>query len=444
MADFCLLNILFFVTATQFPPILHGQNFRIILLLVNIAYLPIPIWQVRTRQFGRAISLDKTVMRAVQAVLAHGVFFLSLMSFVRIIMAFKVYALFYGMMIVGLPLFWLITRWLLKRNRRRGRNFSRVAIVGTNETAERLAQAMTHDPGFGYKIIGFFDQMKPFVFKGEYAGTLDNLEELTRSGKVDKIFFCLTGERYNELSRSIKIADDNIVEFYYVPQMSKYLRRNFSLNNIGEMPILSLRRNPLNSTLNRAIKRSFDLLFSSIVLLFSPIIFIPVAIGIKISSPGPVFFKQKRTGYRGKDFNCLKFRTMRVNATADTAQATADDPRKTRFGDFLRRTNIDELPQFINVWLGQMSVVGPRPHMLKHTQDYSRLIDKYMVRHVVKPGITGWAQVNGLRGLTDQLWKMERRVEYDVWYVEHWNFFLDLKIIIRTLINSIAGEENAF
>ena len=179
-------------------------------------------------------------------------------------------------------------------------------------------------------------------------------------------------------------------------------------------------------------------------LLFYPLVYIPVAIAIKLSSPGPVYFRQERTGYLGDTFKCLKFRTMRVNANSDKYQATQNDPRKTRVGDFLRRTSIDELPQFINVWRGDMSIVGPRPHMLKHTEDYTRLVDSYMVRHAVKPGITGWAQVNGLRGLTDELWKMERRVEHDVWYIENWTFLLDLKIMVRTVINAVQGEKNAF
>jgi putative colanic acid biosynthesis UDP-glucose lipid carrier transferase len=202
--------------------------------------------------------------------------------------------------------------------------------------------------------------------------------------------------------------------------------------------------NPLKNPLNSAIKRAFDIVFSAVFLIFSPLIFIPVAIGIKLSSPGPIFFKQERTGYLGRSFYCYKFRTMRVNATADSAQATKDDPRKTKFGDFLRRTSIDELPQFFNVLRGDMSVVGPRPHMLKHTELYSSIISSYMVRHFVRPGITGWAQVNGYRGITDELWKMEKRVEHDVWYIEHWNFFLDLKIIVRTVINALGGEKNAF
>ena len=165
---------------------------------------------------------------------------------------------------------------------------------------------------------------------------------------------------------------------------------------------------------------------------------------IKATSPGPIFFKQKRTGFKGKEFNCYKFRTMRVNADSDEVQATRNDPRKTRVGEFLRKTSLDELPQFINVFLGDMSVVGPRPHMVKHTLDYSKIIDKYMLRHLIKPGITGWAQVNGYRGETRELWQMERRVEYGGGDIEHWNFWLDIKIIFLTVFNAFKGEKNGF
>lgn len=171
---------------------------------------------------------------------------------------------------------------------------------------------------------------------------------------------------------------------------------------------------------------------------------IPVAVAVKLSSPGPVFFRQKRTGYRGREFQCFKFRTMRLNSDSDSLQATEKDPRKTKVGNFLRHSSIDELPQIWNVFIGDMSLVGPRPHMLSHTEEYSRLIDKYMVRHMVKPGITGWAQVNGYRGPTHELWQMEKRVKYDVWYIEHWSMLLDLKIMVRTVINALKGESNAF
>ena len=192
------------------------------------------------------------------------------------------------------------------------------------------------------------------------------------------------------------------------------------------------------------LKRAFDLLLTLPVIILSPLWVLPIAIGIKLSSPGPVFFRQTRTGIRGRDFTCYKFRTMRANADADKLQATENDPRKTRFGDFLRRSSLDELPQFFNVLLGNMSLVGPRPHMVSQTEDYSRLISKYMVRHAVKPGISGWAQVNGYRGGTKHLWQMEKRVEYDVWYIHNWNIFLDIKIVFLTIFNAFKGESNAY
>ncbi|MBO4954771.1 MAG: exopolysaccharide biosynthesis polyprenyl glycosylphosphotransferase [Muribaculaceae bacterium] len=205
-----------------------------------------------------------------------------------------------------------------------------------------------------------------------------------------------------------------------------------------------MRHQPLSRFRNRLAKRAFDVAVSSMALLFFPLVLIPVGIAIKMSSPGPIFFRQLRTGYRGRAFKCFKFRTMRVNAQADTAQATKHDPRKTRLGDFLRHSSIDELPQFINVLIGDMSVVGPRPHMLAHTEQYGQLIDKYMVRHYIKPGITGWAQINGFRGQTEELWQMERRVEHDVWYIENWSTWLDIKIMFRTVFNAARGEKNAF
>ena len=163
-----------------------------------------------------------------------------------------------------------------------------------------------------------------------------------------------------------------------------------------------------------------------------------------MTSPGPIFFKQMRTGLNGREFKCYKFRSMRVNDEADKKQATVDDPRKTRFGDFLRRSNIDELPQFINVFKGEMSIVGPRPHMLAHTETYARLIDKYMVRHFIKPGVTGWAQTHGFRGETKELSQMEGRVQFDIWYMEHWTLLLDLYIIYKTVANIVIGEKNAY
>jgi putative colanic acid biosynthesis UDP-glucose lipid carrier transferase len=303
---------------------------------------------------------------------------------------------------------------------------------------------MMKDPGYGYRLLGYFD-IKPLEgFTGHYMGNLDTLESFIRTNHVDELYYVLSGDKEEAMLRVVQITDNCLVQFHFVPKISRYIGRRFGLANFDGLPVLTPRVNPLSYSLNRWIKRGFDFIFSSVALICSPILFIPIAIAVKLSSPGPVFFKQKRTGYMGREFDCYKFRTMRVNAAADDVQATATDPRKTKVGDFLRRTSLDELPQFINVWLGDMSIVGPRPHMLAHTKEYSELIDRYMVRHMVKPGITGWAQVCGYRGSTDELWKMEGRVLRDVWYIEHWSFMLDIKIIIKTIVNAIVGEENAY
>ena len=214
---------------------------------------------------------------------------------------------------------------------------------------------------------------------------------------------------------------------------------------LGNVPFLSLHNDPLMRIENRVIKRTFDIVVSLLFLctLF-PIILLFVTIITKITMPGPVFFRQKRTGIDGKDFYCIKFRSMKINADSDRVQATKNDPRKTRWGNIMRKTNIDEFPQFWNVLMGDMSIVGPRPHMLKHTEEYSKLIDKYMMRHFVKPGITGWSQVTGFRGETKELSQMEGRVQGDIWYIEHWSFWLDIYIMYKTVANVIQGDKEAY
>jgi exopolysaccharide biosynthesis polyprenyl glycosylphosphotransferase len=208
---------------------------------------------------------------------------------------------------------------------------------------------------------------------------------------------------------------------------------------------MTLRNEPLENIVNRFVKRLFDIGFSTLVFILFLWWFIPlIALIIKLTSKGPVFFIQERSGIKNKSFNVIKFRTMYVNDDAHYKQATKYDERITPIGKFLRSTSLDEMPQFINVLTGQMSVIGPRPHMLKHTEEYSKIIDKFMVRHLVKPGITGWAQVNGYRGETKEVEDMEGRVRADVWYIENWSFTLDIKIIILTIINLLRGEENAF
>lgn len=445
LLGFAVVNLAFLIATLSDKEVL-GFRWKVTLLIVNVCYLPVVFYRSRYPQ-GRALHLDIITKNAIAAVGIHALFFFSILAFLDSwVDNMSFYLWFYGILVILLPLGWALTRLSLKYFRRNGINSANAVIIGSGESAIRLRDAMRSDPGYGYRFMGFFDNdtTNAEALGSEYLGTIDSLEDFMNREPVNEVYYTLSGEDHETLRRCVRYSDNHVAQFYYVPQLNQYVSRVSELSNIGKVPILNIRENPLKRISNRYLKRGFDLVFSSAFLLLSPIVFLPIAIAIKVTSPGPVFFKQKRTGYLGKDFNCLKFRTMQVNTTSDTQQAVRQDPRVTKIGNFLRRTSLDELPQFINVWLGDMSVVGPRPHMIKHTADYSKLIDKYMLRHLIKPGITGWAQINGFRGQTEELWQMEKRVEHDVWYIENWNFFLDIKIIILTAVNMFRGDDNAF
>ena len=242
----------------------------------------------------------------------------------------------------------------------------------------------------------------------------------------------------------MQFCDDKMIRLRIVPELSAFKQRKIKFESLVYIPIINLREEPLQYEINRLIKRTFDIIFSLIIILFVMSWLVPlIGVLIKLESKEPIFFTQKRSGLDNKEFKCYKFRSMIVNEKSDTQQASKNDSRMTILGRFLRRSSIDEMPQFFNVFIGDMSVVGPRPHMLKHTVDYSKIIDGYMLRHLVMPGITGAAQVNGFRGETKTKEDMENRVKYDVWYLENWTLFLDIKLIFLTALNLIKGSENA-
>ena len=441
--DFVILNLVFFAVSEFNAVPAEYYNLKS-WGIVNISYL-LSVIVFSDIHDIRIVYADKLVLNVVKMLTVMISSFFTLLWIADIFdMPWDTIISFFVIFTLSLSIWWILSRKAVKLYRAHGFNFKRVIIIGKGTIGEKLLSEMLSDAGYGYRVLGFFDDKKPEYVTPDYKGTIDDVESFVKDNLVDEMYCTLSGESNDLMERLMNIAESNAVDFYYVPQIGSRVIRRFELNNIGSIPALSVRANPLSHTFNKLVKRFCDFVCASIFLIFSPIIFIPVAIAIKLTSPGPVFFKQKRTGYRGGDFMCYKFRTMKVNRDSDKLQATANDPRKTKLGDFLRKTSIDELPQFINVWKGEMSMVGPRPHMIKHTQDYSALIDKYMLRHVIKPGITGWAQVNGFRGETKELWQMQKRVEYDVWYAENWNLLLDVKIILKTIINAIKGEENAF
>lgn len=339
-------------------------------------------------------------------------------------------------------------RRLVKSYRSKDSHKHHAVFVGSTSNIRTLYEEMKSVPYFGYDIEGYFDyQPNPeFSDTCPYLGTPDDvIPYLKNNHNIHELFCCLPSRYKDDIVPIIHYCVNNLVHFYSVPNVTNYLRHRMYLNLLGCVPYLSLYRDPLEKVENRMIKRLFDIVVSLLfICTLFPIILIIVSIITKLTMPGPIFFRQKRNGINGEEFYCLKFRSMRVNAEADTLQATKDDPRKTKWGNIMRKTNIDELPQFINVLMGDMSIVGPRPHMVKHTEEYSKLIDKYMMRHFVKPGITGWSQVTGFRGETKELSQMEGRVKGDIYYIEHWSIWLDLYIIYKTVANVIKGDKEAY
>lgn len=341
----------------------------------------------------------------------------------------------------------IILRKILMRFRANKGNLKNVILVGNEQTVYQLFEILK-TPIYGYNIVGFFydgECTNQEMAAKRLGGTGDIYGWLTVHSNINEIYGYFPKEQHDTINMMSKFCDNHLIRFYYIPAINVF-KGNMAITFMEGIPVIARREEPLRKDSNKLAKRIFDIIFSSFVLLsIFPWIFIFVSVMIKIQSPGPIFFLQERTGLDGKIFKCIKFRSMKVNNDADEIQATKNDPRKFPFGDFMRKTNIDELPQFINVFLGDMSVVGPRPHMLKHTAEYSKLINHFMVRHFAKPGITGLAQVSGFRGETRYIDQMEGRVKKDIEYIENWTFLLDLKIIVKTVTNMFGKEKgNAY
>ena len=316
-------------------------------------------------------------------------------------------------------------------------NLRRVVIIGLNKKTDLLRKYFDDNPDYGYKLVKIFN-LKDNI-------SIDSITEYISKNEIDEIYSSVTEINNEELVKLIDYADNNLKILKFLPDNKEIYSKKLDFTYYGYLPILSLRNIPIDEPINQFIKRSFDILFSLIVIIgilswLTPIL----GLIIKVESRGPIFFKQKRNGLDYKEFYCYKFRSMRPNPEAHIHQITKGDPRVTKIGKFIRKTSIDELPQFMNVLRGEMSVVGPRPHMVSHTQMYAEKIDKFMVRHFVKPGITGLAQVSGFRGEVENDNFIINRVKYDIFYLENWSIIMDLRIVIRTIYNALGGEEKAY
>ncbi|UAB76401.1 undecaprenyl-phosphate glucose phosphotransferase [Mesoflavibacter sp. SCSIO 43206] len=316
-------------------------------------------------------------------------------------------------------------------------NYRNVVVLGNNKQSKTLETFFNTQLEYGFKHLKTFSVKEKEDIKLCFEYVLQN--------DVNEIYCSISSLSDKEILDVISFADNNLITLKFMPDTKNVIFRNFKYEYYNYIPILSLRNIPLDDSLNKLVKRLFDIIFSLLVILFvlswlTPII----ALLIKLESKGPIFFSQSRTGINNKQFFCYKFRSMTVNKESNTIQATKNDKRVTKIGKFIRKTSIDELPQFFNVFLGNMSVVGPRPHMVSHTNKYAKSVDKFMVRHFVKPGITGLAQVSGFRGEIESKADIINRVKYDIFYIENWSLLLDFKIIFLTINNVFKGEEKAY
>lgn len=340
-------------------------------------------------------------------------------------------------------------RLFLREMRKRGYNTRTVAIAGAGDLGSHLAHKILEARWMGLRLIGFYDDKKPVGYRPlstesvQVKGNLEDLCNHARMEKIDLLYIALPMRAVDRMKELLNNLADTTTSVYIIPDIFIFDLLHARWTNLGGIPAISIFESPFYEV-DGWIKRLEDLILGSLILLLVSIPMLIIAIGVKLSSPGPVIFRQRRYGLDGREIVVWKFRTMTVCEDGPyVPQAKRGDSRVTRFGAFLRRTSLDELPQFINVLQGRMSIVGPRPHAVAHNEQYRQIIYGYMLRHKVKPGITGLAQVNGWRGETDTLEKMQKRVEYDLEYIRNWSLGLDLKIILLTIFKGFTGK-NAF
>jgi len=324
--------------------------------------------------------------------------------------------------------------------RHHGYNTRRVAVAGDQPVGQALLDSFREEPWLGFDVVGVYNDPKPGGVSNDWAGNLEQLVEDARAGKIHNIYIAMSMQDESCIRRLVSNLADTTCSVILIPDVFTFNVLHSRIEEVNGVPIVPLYDTPL-SGINRVLKRLEDIVLAAMILLLISPVLCCISLAVKFTSPGPIIFRQRRYGMDGKSIMVWKFRSMKVMENDKVVtQATQNDPRVTRVGNFLRRTSLDELPQFINVLTGGMSIVGPRPHAVAHNEQYRSLIQGYMLRHKVKPGITGWAQINGWRGETDTLEKMEKRVEFDLEYIREWSLWLDIKIVFLTVFKGFVNK----
>jgi putative colanic acid biosynthesis UDP-glucose lipid carrier transferase len=447
--DFFILNLIFFISKIIFKEkigITDINSYIEFWVILNFFWLFISFIS-RTYTENNIINFEFFTKRTAQVYIFWVIAILVYLFFLR---KFEISRFFIFVTFINFAIGLLFNRFLclgiLYHFKSKDFLLKRILIIGYNETAKKL-ETYFEEEGINSQLLGFTEdeQNVTELSKHPILASINNTIEIAKELNVEEIFSTITPEQNRYIYKLMTIAEKECIRFKIVPNFSLFINKPVYIDYIRDMPILSLRSEPLDDVGNRIKKRILDIVVSFLVIVFILSWLIPVlALLIFIESKGPIIFSQLRSGKNNKNFHCYKFRSMRVNQESDEKQASKNDTRITKVGRFIRKTSLDEFPQFINVFKGEMSIVGPRPHMVKHTSDYSKIVDQFMIRQFLKPGITGWAQINGFRGeITDPL-QIKMRVNNDLWYLENWNIWLDVRIIFLTVYKIFKGDEKAF
>ena len=451
ISDLILLNLSFIISATlsqSFEILIARDYMFILLLLLNI------VWFVNanlsgfyldffTRSFSfQFFNILKTTLLQVGLTVLF-IFLTKEDLFTRN------FILLYGLLLtLSITIRTAIFKNVLISLRRKGKNIRNLLILGAGEVGKNFKETINSNPDFGYHFIGFLDNT---IKDEEVIGVLDQLDEKLKQIEIDEVVIALSSQPPELLDEIIRVCNINAVRIHIIPDYFRFLSSRFQISSIGNFPIITARQEPLEEANRRFLKRTFDIVFSFLVLVLLLSWLYPIlALLIKINSRGKVLFIQKRVGVKNEMFECYKFRTLTSESSQETETfkpVVLGDERVTGIGNFLRKSNIDELPQFFNVLKGDMSVVGPRPHAIPYQDLYGKIFEEIKMRHNVRPGITGWAQVNGLRGdIEDEKENNRRtimRMKYDLWYIENWTMRLDIQIILMTIWQMIKGDTKA-
>jgi len=443
--DFVLINVSFFLAALLSQPseIILARNYMYLLLLVlNFTWFfytsasgfyqefltrPFPI------QFYNILKLSFLIT-------VVSVFFL---FFIKEGLYTRYFIILIGFLILlTITIRTMFFKWAFKVLRIKGKSIRNLLIIGTGEIGLKFRDIVVENPGFGYKFVGFLNK----DLTQDAVGRISDLDKIINEKNAEEVVIALPNNSMENLDEIVRICNKNAVRVHIIPDYFKFLSSRFQISTVSNIPVITIRDEPLNEAIKRFIKRVVDIFFSFLILVFVLSWMFPIiAILVKLSSPGPVLFIHERYGVRNRKFKCYKFRTLDHQETADKFRPILkQDPRVTSIGKFLRKTNIDELPQFVNVLKGDMSIVGPRPHAVTFDVEYAKIFEDIKMRYKVRPGITGWAQINGLRGDVENEEENNKRtrerMKYDLWYIENWSLKLDFQIILITVWHMLKGD----